>query len=379
MLSCLLNGERINCCDGQHSKEQLKKWASKKILMCPACGKPYEYCHGKVKTPYFRHMDKDQCEDRFSEPETEEHLKGKMDLYEWLKKQPGVTNCILEGWLATTKQRPDIMFKYNGQQCVLEYQCSPISSEYYERHELYKAAGIKDFWVLGINKYFTNTSRKKHIQNIAIGHYSPFDKNLIIYEYTYFYQWLKNKNNKLCLTSYGNYNTGKYFGRNINNYTFSTFKIVDMCFDTLDNIQEKIRYREQNKPKHLRLKDAYLYMQKDINKENLSNLEEYISNKLLELNNDNWHFSLKYTKSRYKVFCYICAVPIVNLKFQNYVYEKELKKINRDFFQKIKVWKLDSEKIYKNDDYLKELLINIMKHNKNILLSWNFKDFRILE
>lgn len=175
MLSCLLNGQRINCYDGSHSKEQLKKWASKRILMCPACGNPYEYCHGKVKSPYFRHMDKEQCEDRFSEQETEEHLNGKRDLYEWLKKQQGVTNCVLEGWLPTTKQRPDIMFKYNGQLYVLEYQCSPIATEYIERHELYQAAGIKDVWVCGFDKYF-NGGRQKFIENYCDGYYSPKSK-----------------------------------------------------------------------------------------------------------------------------------------------------------------------------------------------------------
>lgn len=154
MLSCLLNNKRINCFDGLYSRDQLKKWSKKKILLCPACGKPYEYCHGKIKSPYFRHMDKEQCEDKYSEPETEEHLNGKKDLYEWLKKQPGVTNVILEGWIPGTKQRPDIMFIYNGEQCVIEYQCSPISSEYFERHDLYKAAGIKDIWILGSQKYF---------------------------------------------------------------------------------------------------------------------------------------------------------------------------------------------------------------------------------
>ena len=58
----------------------LKKWSKKKILLCPACGKPYEYCHGEVKTPYFRHMDKTECEDKYSESETEEHLNGNRDL-----------------------------------------------------------------------------------------------------------------------------------------------------------------------------------------------------------------------------------------------------------------------------------------------------------
>ena len=163
MLSCLLNGQRINCFDGLHTKEQLKKWASKRILLCPACGKPYEYCHGKIKSPYFRHMDKEKCEDKYFETETEEHINGKRDLYEWIRKQKGVTGVILEGWIPETKQRPDIMFKHYGQQCVIEYQCTPISSEYYERHELYQAAGIKDIWILGTEKYFTNIARKKYM------------------------------------------------------------------------------------------------------------------------------------------------------------------------------------------------------------------------
>ena len=110
MLTCLIGNETINCYDGTHTKEQLKKWSKKKILLCPACGRPYEYCHGKIKAPYFRHMDKEECEDKYSESETEEHMQGKKDLYEWVKNQPGVTNAVLEAWIPETKQRPDIMF-----------------------------------------------------------------------------------------------------------------------------------------------------------------------------------------------------------------------------------------------------------------------------
>lgn len=98
-------------------------------------------------------MDKTECLDRYSEPETEEHLNGKRLLYEWIKKQDGVTNAVLEGWLPETKQRPDIMFNYHGKKCVIEYQCSPISSEYYDRRDLYQSAGIKDIWICGTEKY----------------------------------------------------------------------------------------------------------------------------------------------------------------------------------------------------------------------------------
>lgn len=178
MLSCLLNNQRINCYD--YDKETLKKWANKNILTCPACGKPYEYCHGKVISPYFRHKDKQECTDKYSEPETEEHKIGKQDLYEWIKTQDGITDVILEGWIESTKQRPDIMFKYNGEQYVIEYQCSPISSEYYERHELYQASGIKDIWILGTEKYLEPEMRNKSIENNSFYYYNVSKKKLLI-------------------------------------------------------------------------------------------------------------------------------------------------------------------------------------------------------
>lgn len=262
MLSCLLNGYRINCFDDLYSREQLKKWSSKKILLCPACGKPYEYCHGKVKSPYFRHMDKEQCEDNYSEPETEEHINGKRDLYEWIKRQPDVTDVILEGWISETKQKPDIMFKYRDEQYVIEYQCSPIASEYLERHELYKAVGIKDIWILGIEKYFNNSSRRKYIQDFAIGHYSYIDKNLILYEYSKFYNSIKNTHNKFKIMSYGNNNTGIYFGRNINKYLFVDYKIIDISFDNLENISKKRVQRKNLGKSQERKGGTYLNMQK---------------------------------------------------------------------------------------------------------------------
>lgn len=189
MLSCLLNNKRINCFDDIYSKEQLKKWSAKKLLLCPACGKPYEYCHGRVKAPYFRHMDKDQCEDKYSEAETEEHVNGKRDLYEWIKIQSGVTDATLEGWIPGTKQRPDIMFKYKGEQCVIEYQCTPISSEYHERHELYQAAGIKDIWICGTQKYFEfyhkgNGSKNiNELERICGLYYDSRNKNIYKVDY----------------------------------------------------------------------------------------------------------------------------------------------------------------------------------------------------
>lgn len=180
ILTCKLGNEIINCYDGTHDKEQLKKWASKKILLCPVCDKPYEYCHGKVKSPYFRHMDKTECEYLYSESETDEHLIGKRDLFEWIKKQEGVTNAVLEGWIPETKQRPDIMFNYDNKKYVIEYQCSPIASEYYDRHDLYKASGIVDIWICGTEKYLGSNKKLNTLEENARIYYDA--KNKLLYQ-----------------------------------------------------------------------------------------------------------------------------------------------------------------------------------------------------
>lgn len=185
MLSCLVGKNKINLFDKKYDKIQLKKWADKNILICPACNKPYEYCHGVVNMPYFRHKDKQGCADLYSELETQEHLKGKMDIYNWLIKQNCVSDVELEGWLPLTKQRPDIMFKYNGIQHVIEYQCTPISTEYHERHELYKASGIKDIWILGTLKYIQlyhkghGSKRISEIENYTEYYYDAINELIL--------------------------------------------------------------------------------------------------------------------------------------------------------------------------------------------------------
>lgn len=180
ILTCKLGNEIINCYDGTHKKEQLKKWASKKILICPICEKPYEYCHGEVNTPYFRHVEKDKCAIKYTESETDEHLTGKRDLFEWIKVQDGVSNAVLEGWIPETKQRPDILFEYNGRKYVIEYQCSPIASEYYDRHDLYRAAGINDIWICGTEKYLGKNKKINTLEENARIYYDV--KSKMIYK-----------------------------------------------------------------------------------------------------------------------------------------------------------------------------------------------------
>lgn len=253
ILTCKLGNAIINCYDGTHNKEQLKKWASKKILLCPACGKPYEYCHGEVKTPYFRHMDKNECEDKYSESETEEHLNGKRDLFEWIKKQNGVTKAVLEGWIPGTKQRPDIMFEHDGKQYVIEYQCSPIATEYVERHALYKTAGINDIWICGTEKYLKSKMREKYLEQYSIGFYDSEAKEFIISKYLKIHRFLDalkiNHNNISKKKSYDkNYN---YYTCKLDNVVFTVNRFIEpiyfrnIDFDESINIHNN-RYKRKN-------------------------------------------------------------------------------------------------------------------------------------
>ncbi len=223
MITCKIGKNIINCFNSGYTRDKLKKWASKNILLCPICSKPYEYCHGKVKSPYFRHKDKEVCEDKYSEPETEEHIQGKIQLYEWIKKQEGVTDIVLEGWIPETKQRPDIMFKYNTKQYVIEYQCTPISTAYYERHSLYEVGGIEDIWICGAKKYFqyyhkesgkNGIKKVSEIESNSYTYYNPETKLFYVIDTDMnekcFNRIIKsNKNNNYLMESPSDYKQNK--------------------------------------------------------------------------------------------------------------------------------------------------------------------------
>lgn len=149
LLTCKVGETIINSFDGTYDKFTLKKWSDKNLLKCPVCNSTYEYCHGEYVSPYFRHKEKN-CSGYYSEPETDEHRQGKIKLYNWIKSQKMVTDCKLEAWIPETKQRPDIYFEIENKKYVIEFQCTPIASEYHEKYKLNK---ISDIWVLGIDKY----------------------------------------------------------------------------------------------------------------------------------------------------------------------------------------------------------------------------------
>ena len=152
MLSCIIGSKSINSFDYDEAK--LREWSNKEILKCPECNERVIYCKGDYKIPYFKHEIGSECSgNKYYEPMTEEHINGIKMLYNRLKEIKGVGNLEVEKYIKNTKQRPDIYFEYEGERYCIEYQCSPISTQYNKRHELYQLEGINDIWILGFDNF----------------------------------------------------------------------------------------------------------------------------------------------------------------------------------------------------------------------------------
>lgn len=233
----------INCYDETISQDNLKRWSKKKIILCPACNKPYEYCCGRIMIPYFRHMDKADCNEKYQEPETLEHILGKRDLFEWIKQNLNIQNAVLEGWIPETKQRPDIIFEYKSKIYVIEYQCSPIASEYFERHELYQAAGIHDIWICGTEKYIGEGKMLNTLEN-ACGTYYDYKTRMIYHadnmlerKFKYFVDAFDKLDFEKC-KSFFKYNK-KSFHLMLNSYDY-----LDCCNNYIKIKNSSVSYKK---------------------------------------------------------------------------------------------------------------------------------------
>lgn len=297
----------------EYDKETLKKWSNKKILHCPYCKNNYQYNHGKIVSPYFKHVNSESCLSKYNEPETEEHMQGKRDLYEWIKRQDRVTDVVLEGYIEATHQRPDVMFMYNGKQYVIEYQCTPISSEYIERHELYQAAGVNDIWILGVNNYLQeyNMQIKKLLsfmeKRLNVIYYDSLIKSIItsqMIDETLDYNILWDK--KTFAIDYHNNNKDSVLH-------YYIYNIDTICLQSLLNQHNHFKHIEDNNMEIINdlLKKYKIFYDEELYcKENAI----YFDNHRIEI--------YKYSYSDYKKRWYYCRM-----------FNKDGWTINKDYYE----------------------------------------------
>lgn len=293
-------------------------------------------------------------------------MQGKIDLYEWIKKQKGVSDVVLEGWIPETKQRPDIMFTYVNKLWVIEYQCSPIATEYVERHELYQAAGIHDIWICGTEKYFQKNMREKYLETATVGFYGSKEKNFIPIDYNYLFV------GKTLKISHYYHNHYCFRGSNLKDYYFLNGHIYNVYLGNPDVIFKKMEHRKMvSKTYDLRESNEFLNRQ-------LNRIFSALQSNLANFSNENWNFHVETTHSKYKVFKYIVAIPRI-LEDREVTYFASIH--FEDHLEKIKLYNMSFEEYQncRNPEYLKNLLRPIMKKNIDTLLQYHRRDLRFLE
>jgi len=78
---------------------------------CPQCEEELILKQGRVTLAHFAHFPRSDCT-YASEPESAEHLSAKLEIYEALKAQPGVSKLEVERSLKEV--RPDISFCFEN-------------------------------------------------------------------------------------------------------------------------------------------------------------------------------------------------------------------------------------------------------------------------
>ncbi|WP_028393134.1 competence protein CoiA [Bacillus cihuensis] len=126
-------------------KERLVEWQANNYY-CPCCAEELILKAGQIKIPHFAHKKTSACTG-FSEPETEYHLLGKRQLFQWFVDNR--MEAEMEPYLSKINKRPDILIHYKQQSYAIEFQCSPISEELFlSRTKSYQDFGINPIWIL---------------------------------------------------------------------------------------------------------------------------------------------------------------------------------------------------------------------------------------
>lgn len=143
------DGTQLSLVAPNRTREQLLAERADGRFVCPVCRRFVQLKIGMKKQPHFAHFPGHCCSEQ-SEPETEQHLTGKIDIYQWAHQHG--CRALLEHYLPQLRQRADV-FLPGIEPIAFEYQCSSLSEERYDgRTAGYQRAGIEPVWLLGGNR-----------------------------------------------------------------------------------------------------------------------------------------------------------------------------------------------------------------------------------
>lgn len=143
------DGEKFSLAD-YRNRDELDQFRKKEKFQCPVCGELVILKLGSKRIWHFSHRKEANCPESY-ERESSYHMMGKLQLFQWLK-QKGI-EAELECYITSCKQRADIAFDWKHKRYAIEFQCSSISTETFnKRTQGYVANGITPIWILGGNQ-----------------------------------------------------------------------------------------------------------------------------------------------------------------------------------------------------------------------------------
>jgi competence protein CoiA len=146
LLTARTKSGAVICLGNTYKKEMLLVLRNNEEFFCTVCGAAVSLKLGNQRIYHFSHRSGTVCRD-FHECESVYHMKGKQQLYQWLRMQD--IPAELEFYDSRIQQRPDIMFFYGGNKYALEFQCSPLPEEIFiKRTEAYYQQSYIPLWII---------------------------------------------------------------------------------------------------------------------------------------------------------------------------------------------------------------------------------------
>ena len=147
----------------RHAKEVLRKEKSDNEFFCPECKEKVTMKIGSQRIEHFAHQAGSRCLESY-ERESQYHLNGKLQLYEWLESQR--LQPLLEPYYENIKQRPDISVHFSQREYAIEYQCSTIPPELIvKRTTSFLKGKMACIWVMGGNNIKRKGEKKVCLSN----------------------------------------------------------------------------------------------------------------------------------------------------------------------------------------------------------------------
>lgn len=158
MLTARLSDGTVISVAGRGNLSYLKWLRSRESFYCRLCGERVILKVGTKRIPHFAHERGSFCTDSF-EPESEYHLQGKLQLFEWLQREN--LSPRLEVYFPRIRRRADIVFEFGGKTYCLEFQCAVLpEEEFIQRTKGYRSLSLEPLWILGGKNIQRKSSQK---------------------------------------------------------------------------------------------------------------------------------------------------------------------------------------------------------------------------